>query len=203
MSEFTDLVCSCSEGLVRLTASQLAQLEEHYHLLERWNRKLNLTSIRTLEPAVRRHYVESLALGALLSQWVEWPAVQSVVDVGSGAGFPGIPLAILFPDRRFDLVESHRRKAVFLSEASQSLKNVRVVASRFEAVSGSYDLAISRAVAWSDIAGNVPEVSKRVALLVGPTDVDSVRGDPRFNWCKPARVPAGQGFVLVGISGGT
>jgi 16S rRNA (guanine527-N7)-methyltransferase len=74
------------------------------------------------------------------------PGPLRIIDIGSGAGFPGIPFAIFRPECNVDLVESHQRKAVFLREAVRKLPNVRVLAQRAESVADSYDWTISRAV---------------------------------------------------------
>ena len=124
-----------------LNLQQLTRLEEHYLLLLRWNQKMNLTRITGLQDAVRYHYCESLYLAARLPD-----GPLRIVDIGSGAGFPGIPVAIYRPDCTVDLVESHQRKAVFLGEAARNLTNVRVLPQRAEAVTDSYDWTISRAV---------------------------------------------------------
>jgi 16S rRNA (guanine527-N7)-methyltransferase len=129
-----------------LTPQQLTLLEEHYRLLLRWNQKINLTRITSLQDAVRYHYCESLYLATRLPQ-----DALRIVDVGSGAGFPGIPVAIYRSDCAVDLVESHQRKAVFLREAARKLTNVRVLAQRAETVIDSYDWTISRAVRPEDI----------------------------------------------------
>ena len=73
------------------------------------------------------------------------------MDIGSGAGFPGIPVAIYRPECNLDLVESHKRKAVFLREAVRELTNVRVLAQRAEALTDPYDWTISRAVRPEDV----------------------------------------------------
>ena len=125
----------------RLTPQQLTLLEEHYELLLRWNQKINLTRITSLQDAVRYHYCESLYLAQRLPQ-----APLRIVDVGSGAGFPGIPVAVFRPDCEVNLVESHQRKAVFLREAARELSNVRVLSKRAEELAGGYDWIVSRAV---------------------------------------------------------
>ncbi len=129
-----------------LSLQQLELLEEHYRLLLRWNQKINLTRITGLQDAVRYHYCESLYLATRL------PAGSlRIADIGSGAGFPGIPVAIYRPESHVDLVESHQRKAVFLGEAARNLPNVRVLPQRAETVSASYDWTISRAVSPEDV----------------------------------------------------
>ena len=125
---------------------QLGQLESHYELLLRWNRKLNLTRIEELEDVVRLHYCESLFLSQCLP-----PGPLRIVDVGSGGGFPGIPVAVSRPECEVTLVESHQRKAVFLREATRGLTNVTVAAKRAEDLVGSFDWVVSRAVAPAEI----------------------------------------------------
>src|ERR1700679_3249327 len=94
-----------------LSEDQVAKLERHYQLLTRWNTVLNLTRIQKLEEVARFTYCESLFVGPLL------PAGKlTIADVGSGAGFPGIPVGVLRPEFAVVLIESHQRKAVFLSE---------------------------------------------------------------------------------------
>lgn len=129
-----------------ITRDQLILLEAHYQLLLRWNRKMNLTRITSVGDAVRYHYCESLYLAKRLPE-----GALRIVDIGSGTGFPGIPVAIYRPDCEVHLVESHQRKAVFLSEATRKLPNVRVLAGRSEDVAETYDWMISRAVRPDDV----------------------------------------------------
>ncbi len=128
-SRFREILERELSGLVPLTETQISQLEQHYDLMMRWNRRMNLTSIRTVEEAVTRHYCESLFVGSHL----KLPEASTLVDVGTGAGFPGIPIAILHPEFKVSLVESHQRKAVFLREATRQLPTVRVLGVRIEA----------------------------------------------------------------------
>lgn len=141
MEDFKSLLALEFSPYGVLTSQQLTLLEEHYRLLLRWNQKINLTRITSLQDAVRYHYCESLYLATRLPE-----GPLRIVDIGSGAGFPGIPLAIYRPECAVDLVESHQRKAVFLREAARKLTKVRVLAQRAEAVTDSYDWTISRAV---------------------------------------------------------
>lgn len=141
MEDFKSLLASEFSPYGTLTQQQLTLLEDHYRLLLRWNRKINLTRITSLQDAVRYHYCESLYLATRLPK-----EYLRIVDVGSGAGFPGIPVAIYRPECTVDLVESHQRKAVFLREAIRGLTNVRVLAHRAEEVTDSYNWIISRAV---------------------------------------------------------
>ena len=146
-----------------LTAQQLGRLEAHYRLLVKWNRVINLTRIEEESEAVRRHYAESLFLAQQLG------AASSVADLGSGAGFPGVPVAILNPDVKVTLIESHARKSVFLKEATRDLSNVRVLTRRFEDVSERFDCVISRAVSWEDLSESVGKLADRALLLATHT----------------------------------
>jgi len=152
-----------------LSSSQLDRLEDHYKLLQRWNASMNLTRIRRVEDVVRLHYCESLFLGTVL------PAGElSIADIGSGAGFPGIPLAILRTECSITLVESHQRKAVFLREASRGLGNLRVQSSRSEQVRERFDWIVSRAVSPSEVIRL--SLSRNIALLIGEEDASLLTG---------------------------
>ncbi len=177
-----------------LSAPQVERLWAHYELLGRWNRVLNLTSIRTLEEAIRRHYCESLFMGLHLP-----PEPVSVLDIGSGAGFPGVPVGILRPDCRVALAESHRRKAVFLREATRNLGNVSVCAQRAETVEGPFDWVVARAVRWRQVLPLATRLGRVVALLLGRADVAAVQSASGIRWRDPIPVPwSTQGFLLIG-----
>jgi 16S rRNA (guanine527-N7)-methyltransferase len=158
-----------------LTVEQLDQLEAHYTLLTQWNTRLNLTRIDSVEGAVRLHYCESLFVGTRL------PAGPlRIVDVGSGAGFPGIPIAILRPECDVTLVESHQRKGVFLREASRDLKNVAVVTDRAENLKPDFDWLVSRAVSPADVLKL--KLAKNLALLVGGEEIPGFEGRVPIPW---------------------
>jgi 16S rRNA (guanine527-N7)-methyltransferase len=159
-------------------------LEAHWELLERWNRKLNLTTISHLEEAVERHYAESLFLGMHLPV-----GPLRVVDIGSGPGFPGFPVGVLRPDCSVTLIESHQRKAVFLREASRKLPNVRVVAKRAEEVTEVFDVAVSRAVSYGDLEDCLRRLAPRAMLLTGQEEPPDALG---FDWEPPIPLPWGE-----------
>jgi len=146
MDDFKSLLALEFSPYGTLTSAQLSLLEQHYHMLLRWNSKINLTRISSLTDIVRYHYCESLYLGNFLPN-----SPLRIVDIGSGAGFPGIPVAIYRSDCEIDLVESHQRKAVFLREATRNLPNVRVLAKRADDLIGTYDWLITRAVRSQDV----------------------------------------------------
>jgi 16S rRNA (guanine(527)-N(7))-methyltransferase RsmG len=123
-----------------LSVAQWQAIDEHYHLLCKWNPKINLVGASTLPVAAEKHYAEGFFLAANCPE-----GIASVMDCGSGAGFPGFPLAVLAPTAHVTLLEADRRKAAFLREAC-SLGNVRVRAERLEDVKERFDAVITRAV---------------------------------------------------------
>lgn len=185
---FAELLAACAP---ELSAAQGAALEAHCELMLRWNRSINLTTITKLEEVVQRHYCEALFLARFL------PAGPlTVVDVGSGPGFPGIPVAVARPDLSVALVESHQRKAVFLREASRGLENVRVLARRAEDVGERFDWLISRAVSYEDLGRVASKLCREVALLVGGEEPPVWNG---FEWRRVERLPWGrERFVRIG-----
>jgi len=171
-----------------LSDEQAAALEAHYELLCRWNKVLNLTRVEKLEEAVERHYCESLCLAERLS-------AGSVADVGSGAGFPGLVVAIARPECSVTLIESHQRKAVFLREASRGLRNVSVAAKRAEEVRERFDWVVSRAVSYGDLGRSIQRLSgSGVALLTGIEEPPTAWG---MQWESAPLPSANQRFLRI------
>jgi 16S rRNA (guanine(527)-N(7))-methyltransferase RsmG len=141
---------------------------------------------------VERHYCESIFLAARL------PAGPlRVVDIGSGAGFPGLPVAVFRADCTVTLVESHQRKAVFLKEAARSLSNVRVLARRAEQVEDEFDLAVSRAVSYHDLTPCLKALAPAACLLSG---TEGPPPEMSFAWEPPIPLPWGtQRCLWTGI----
>ncbi len=188
---FADALRSRLGGVLELTPEQVAALQDHYELMLRWNATLNLTSITGPQAAAERHYCESLFLAAYLP-----PAQLRLVDIGSGAGFPGFPLAIARPDCSVTLIESHQRKAVFLREATRGHSNVRVLPVRAESVKEEFDLAVARAVSYQDLAKLLKRLAPTADLLTGAEDPPEAMG---FTWQEPVRLPWGeQMFLRIG-----
>src|SRR4029079_1921680 len=129
-------------NLEPLPAESATQLVKHYSLLCQWNKRVNLTRIITPGDAATLHYAESL-FGA------QFVREEKVLDIGSGAGFPGIPLAVVRPDSHVTALEANNRKAIFLKEAKDSigLSNLRVETARIEDFDwDEYGLLTSRAL---------------------------------------------------------
>jgi 16S rRNA (guanine527-N7)-methyltransferase len=158
MENFRKLLSTEFAPFCELTEEQLDRLERHYQLLLRWNEKMNLTRISSLRESVLFHYCESLYLGLWLP-----PGPLRIADVGSGGGFPGIPIAILRPECQVDLIEANARKAVFLKEAAREQLNIRVVNIRAEVSREHYDWVVSRAVRKEDLLAL--KISEHIAIL--------------------------------------
>ena len=179
---------------ILLSEVQIVQLYTHYELLIRWNQRMNLTTVKAGPEMVIRHYCESLFFAAHL------PAGGSgisVLDLGSGAGFPGIPMAILKPDWRVTLVESSQRKAVFLRESSRHLPNVSVLAERIESIALQGEWAVARAVDPEEVLLHVPRLAQNVGLMLGEDDFSLIRRDSRIAWAEPLRLPWGDRKICV------
>jgi len=177
---------------VPLTVDEIDQLYRHFELLERWNKRMNLTAIESGPEMVIRHYCESLFFtGQLPGE----PA--SIVDIGSGAGFPGIPMAVLRPDWKVTLVESNQRKAVFLREATRTLGNVVVRGCRAEDVRDKFDLLVSRALAAMEVLALIPRLAPRIGLMSGEDDIPLLKSAKHIAWSEPVRLPWGDRRVCM------
>ncbi len=129
---------------------ELSNLQrDQFHLLralyEDWNIKINVVSRKDIDELYLRHVLHSLAIAKIQ----KFKPGAEILDVGTGGGFPGIPLAILFPEAQFHLVDSIGKKIKVVKEVVEGtqLKNVRATNARVEKVSGKYDFILSRAVA--------------------------------------------------------
>ena len=127
-----------------LTETQYAQLEQLAPLYNDWNEKINVISRKDMEHFYERHVLHSLGLAKVIN----FKAGTKVLDVGTGGGFPGIPLAILYPDTNFFLVDSIGKKIKVVQEVATALglKNVRAKHCRAEEVKEKFDFVVSRAV---------------------------------------------------------
>ena len=121
---------------------KFAKLEELY---KDWNTKINVVSRKDIDELYLRHVLHSLGIAKIQ----QFNSGSQVLDVGTGGGFPGIPLAILFPEVHFHLVDSIGKKIKVVEEVVEGLelKNVKITNDRVENVGGSYDFIVSRAVA--------------------------------------------------------
>ena len=128
-----------------LTEEQIAQFAALQELYKDWNLKINVVSRKDIEELYLRHVLHSMGIAKI----VEFKSNARILDVGTGGGFPGIPLAILFPDTHFHLVDSIGKKIKVVNEVVEGLqlKNVTTTNARVEEIKGNYDFIVSRAVA--------------------------------------------------------
>ena len=132
-----------------LQEEQLEQFFTYKELLIEWNKKMNLTAIEQEEDIITKHFIDSLSIASYI------PDTAKVIDIGTGAGFPGIPLKILKKDLSITLLDSLNKRITFLEEVIQnlSLENIQAVHARAEELAHKeeyreqYDIAVSRAVA--------------------------------------------------------
>jgi len=131
-----------------LTEEQLQQFEQLEGLYTAWNAQINVISRKDIDELYLRHVLHSLGIAKIQS----FKRASRVLDVGTGGGFPGIPLAILFPETKFHLVDSIGKKIKVVQEVVNTLglKNVRSEHGRAENVKGEFDFIVSRAVTNMD-----------------------------------------------------
>jgi len=141
-ASYARLKAGTAELGLAAAGDQIETLLDYVELLFRWNGTYNLTAVREFGEMIDRHVLDSLAIASFVRG-------ETAIDIGSGAGLPGIPLAILEPSRRWTLVDSNGKKARFLREAVRalSLTNVRVENARVEDVKGQFDTVTARAFA--------------------------------------------------------
>jgi 16S rRNA (guanine527-N7)-methyltransferase len=148
----------------------LASIQVHLDLLLRWNQRINLTALRSPEEMVVRHFGESLFAAR---QLFPRSGQQDVFDVGSGAGFPGLPMKYWTPRLQLTLIEGHGKKATFLREVGRALhlSGLTVLNARAESVSPRATLVTMRAVEKFDhalvSAANLVAPGGRLAILIG------------------------------------
>ena len=136
-----DLILKYFPNLTPTQKDQFSRLEELYTL---WNNQINVISRKDTENFYERHVLHSLAIAKIM----EFKDDSSILDIGTGGGFPGIPLAILFPTCQFTLVDSIGKKIKVVNEVAQALKldNVKGIHARAESIPEKFDFIVSRAV---------------------------------------------------------
>jgi len=178
---------------IDLDQSQLDLLWQYTQMLRERNAHVNLTSIVSLEGILTLHMLDSLSVAKELGD------ARRLIDVGTGGGFPGIPLAVAFPNRHFTLIDGTQKKIRFVAEAIAALdiRNARAVAARAESYDAekNFDVVITRAV--GSLADTVERTARllaprgRVLAMKGRVPDDEIRALPR-GWradVVPLRVP--------------
>jgi 16S rRNA (guanine527-N7)-methyltransferase len=186
-------------GLAPLDAGLAQRFGDYLSLILRWNARLNLTAIRDEETILSRHFMESIACARALPA-----SVATLLDFGSGAGFPGIPVALCRPEIAVTLAESQGKKAAFLQEAVRVLGiSARVHAQRAELLAARFDCVTLRAV---DRMPRAVETGARLVAPGGWLALMTTRGEfaklqtaagPEFSWLEALPLPGSAERVLA------
>ena len=150
--DYTAFIAFARASFPALTGAQEAQFAALDALYREWNARINVISRKDIDELYSHHVLHSLAIARYLQLRPELEtdfAAASVLDLGTGGGFPGIPLAILYPEARFTLCDSIGKKTLVASEVAKGigLTNVRIVNARAESLPDRFDFVVSRAVA--------------------------------------------------------
>ena len=194
----------------QLTADdmQVSQIQQYMKLLLAWNDKVNLTAIRDPLEILYRHFCESMYAAMAV------PFQKGrLADIGSGGGFPGLPLKILLPELQVFLVESSVKKATFLAEVVRDLQltNTRVLVSRYEELNeevAPLDIVCSRALGefppFLEWAASERVGAQQAVLWIGGKDREQVQQIPGWTWREPIPVPQSiRRFLMVGTRSST
>ena len=184
---------------VILTEQQQQQLLQYLGLLIKWNKAYNLTAVRNPDEMVSRHLLDSLSVVQYVEQYGnDW------LDVGSGGGMPGVPLAIIFPERKFTLLDSNGKKTRFLTQVKLELKldNLEVIHNRVEAFtparafSGIISRAFSSLADFTNWTRHLGDTNSHWLAMKGVHPDDELQALPedfRLDSCQILKVPGCQG----------
>jgi len=182
---------------------QVLQIQQYINILLAWNEKINLTAIRDPLEILYRHFCESMYAAEIIPE-----RGGRLADVGSGGGFPGLPLKIIRPDLRVFLVESNLKKATFLAEVVRELglNDTQVLVRRYEELHeeiAPLDYVCSRALgefpAFLNWAASDQIGAKQVILWIGARDLPEIEKIPGWDWSEPIQVPHSlRRLLLVG-----
>jgi 16S rRNA (guanine527-N7)-methyltransferase len=194
MSRLSELLLQ--GGMDPLPPEADLQFSSYLQLLLKWNAKLNLTSIRTPDEILQRHFVESIFCARQLPD-----GLKTLLDFGSGGGFPGVPIAICRPEIAITLSESQGKKAAFLREVARTLGlKASVHGGRAEELKHNFDAVTLRAV--DKMGDAVSAAVERVAvggamvLMIGEQDVRKL-SEPRLTWESPTPIPGSENRVIL------
>lgn len=191
------------EFQLTLDGQQVLQIQQYMSILLAWNEKINLTAIRDPLDILYRHFCESMYAAIVVPM-----NAGRLADVGSGAGFPGIPLKMIRPDLQVFLIESNIKKATFLAEVIRELglRDTQVIVSRYEELGeqvAPLDFVCARAlgefVPFLDWAHSEQVGTKQVILWLGARDLPEVQKIHTWDWLEPIQVPQSlRRLLLVG-----
>jgi 16S rRNA (guanine527-N7)-methyltransferase len=189
------------EFKLELSGEQVLKIQQYIKILLIWNEKVNLTAIRDPLEILYRHFCESMVAAVAV------PVENGrLADVGSGGGFPGLPLKIIRPSLQVFLIEVNLKKATFLAEVTRELglTDTRVLVRRYEELGeelAPLDFVCSRALgefgaflAW---AGSDQVAAKEVILWVGARDLEEIQKIPGWEWRDPISIPHSLRRILL------
>jgi 16S rRNA (guanine527-N7)-methyltransferase len=192
-----------------LSQMQLQQISMYIDILLRWNARINLTAIRSEEEIVTRHFGESLFLARHVfpDGSAQAPRPTRVLDIGSGAGFPALPLKIHSPQVHLTMIESNHKKATFLREIARALTltDINVSTERAEALADNPSFPKTEVVTFRAVE-NFDQTLKQaaallapygtLALLIGASQVERLARVTKLSWSVPVTVPSSDARVL-------
>lgn len=143
---------------INLNEGQIKKFSRYLDLLVQWNQKINLTSLKTPQEIIIKHFLDSISCIKVINKYIDSEGVN-VIDVGAGAGFPGIPIKIICSSVRLSLLEARKKKTIFLEKVTEEMnfQQVKILNGRAETFGKGadhrerYDIAISRAVAHLNV----------------------------------------------------
>ena len=177
---------------IKPTEKQLNQLEKFYELLIEWNQKINLTRITEKEEVYLKHFYDSLTI----VKAIDLNKVDSLCDIGTGAGFPGIVLKIVFPNLRITLIDSLQKRINYLNEIIKELdlKDIEAIHVRGEDFKGSFDVVTSRAVA------NIEKLVNYTMHLVSKDGVFiAMKGDIETELTKEVETKLNKKYQIIEV----
>jgi 16S rRNA (guanine527-N7)-methyltransferase len=206
---------SVSKEPAVLSPAQLHHISTYIDILVHWNARINLTAIRDPEDIVTRHFGESLfaarqlypvssSVSSVSPVFKDFEPAGTLADLGSGAGFPGLPIKLWAPHIPLTLIESNHKKAAFLREVTRALTltDVNIQNTRAESVTGTFNVVTLRAVehfaAILSTAAALVAPSGRLALLISTSQQDQAQStSPHLTWSDPIPVPHSRSRILL------
>ena len=197
----TAAIAQLLQPFIQLDESRLRSISIYIDLLLKWNARINLTAIRDPDDIVQRHFGESLFAAKYV---LEQKQPQTAIDLGSGAGFPGVPFALLAPEVKVTLIESQQKKATFLRELVRVLElpNVKVFSDRAESYPEMVELVMLRAVEKFEkaleLAVRLTNSGGRIGLMIGSGQAETARKlGTQVSWTEPMQIPCSNSRELL------
>lgn len=177
---------------IELTKEQKSQLEKFYQLLIEWNKQINLTRITDKEDVYLKHFYDSLTIAKV----IDLSKIDTLCDVGTGAGFPGIVLKIVYPNLKITLIDSLQKRINYLNQITKelNLKDIKAIHTRGEDYKETFDVVTSRAVA------NIETLVKYTMHLVNKKGIFiAMKGNIDNELTKPIEKKLSRKYKIIKI----